>query len=180
MATLPSPRTWTSSEQVTAAKLNADIRDSFNFYKQPPLARLRKSASQSVPNSTSTVVTWDTEVIDRDAGHSNVTNNSRYTAQTAGWYHLRATLMWANNGWHPSWQDLFFRKNGSAMQNRSVRVAHETFFDAPHTAEGYMRLLVGDYVEVLTIILGSSGAVDIKPNSGIPIYTTWDIRWVSG
>lgn len=180
MAILPNPRTWTVSEQVTAAKLNADIRDPFNFYKAPPLARLRKSASQSVPNNVATPVTWEVEVIDRDSGHSNLTNTSRYVCQTTGWYHLRAGILWANNANGAGWQDLYFRKNGTTIQNRSAWVSHEGFFDSPHITEGYMQLVNTDYVEVVAIIQNSPGAINILADSGgAAIYTSWEICWVA-
>ncbi|HEX4816709.1 MAG TPA: hypothetical protein VFV66_28540 [Nonomuraea sp.] len=177
MAVIPNPRTWGATEGVTAAKLNADIRDALNFYLAPPLARLRKSGTQSVPNNSVTAVTWDVEVIDRDGGHSNVTNPSRYTAQTAGWYHLRAGIVWSGSR-NTGWQDLYFRKNGigTTLQNRSVWVSHEDLFlnDSPHITEGYMSLGVGDYVEVVTIIQNSPAPVNITNN-----ITSWEIRWVA-
>ncbi|WP_084963761.1 hypothetical protein [Thermoactinospora rubra] len=94
MATIPSPRTWTVGELVTAAKMNADLRDGLNFLLAPPLAALRKSVNQLIPQTSPTEVTWDVEDIDRDGGHSNVTNPSRYTAQTAGWYQVSVTILW--------------------------------------------------------------------------------------
>ena len=84
MATIPNPRTWGATEAVTAAKLNTDVRDGYNFLLATPRAVMRKTANQSIPNATLTAVTWDLEDVDTDGGHSNVTNNSRYTAQTAG------------------------------------------------------------------------------------------------
>jgi hypothetical protein len=37
--------------------------------------RVRKSANQSIPNNTETVLTFDTETFDTDAYHSNSTNS---------------------------------------------------------------------------------------------------------
>jgi hypothetical protein len=55
----------------------------------------RNSAVQSIPNATSTVITFDTEDIDSDSGHSLVTNTGRYTAQTPGWYLITAYGLFA-------------------------------------------------------------------------------------
>jgi hypothetical protein len=179
VATVPAPRTWTSSEQVTAAKLNTDIRDAFNFFKAPPMAVLRKSANQTIANNTTTAVIWDVEVLDRDGGHSNTTNNTRYTAQTTGWYHLRTIVYWSNAGSQAAWHDLYFRKNGSTAQNRSVWVNRGSLFDSPHSTEGYMRLVAGDYVEVMTILLNSPGSMAMQAYVGLPTYTSLHIRWVA-
>jgi hypothetical protein len=178
VATLPSPRTWTASEQVTAAKLNTDLRDNFNFYKAPPLARLRKSGNQSIPAGAITAVTWDQEILDRDAGHSTTTNTSRYTAQTAGYYHLRACVVWAlNTANNPDWIDMYFRRNGSTIYNRTVYVVHEDFFDSPQIAEGFVDLTVGDYVEVVVLTLNAPGAINVVAGSATT-FSSFETRWI--
>ncbi|MGW0805277.1 hypothetical protein [Nonomuraea sp. NPDC002799] len=183
MATVPAPRTWTASELVTAAKLNTDIRDGFNFFRSPPICRLTKSGSQSIAENATTAVTWEVEVIDRDAGHSTVTNVSRYTAQTAGWYHLRASIQWeqsAFNKW--KWADVMFRKNGGTSQNRSVSTQLHTAntFATPQLTEGLMQLNVSDYVEVMVIHLNGGGPQNILVSGGFsPGVSSFDIRWVS-
>lgn len=182
MATVPNPRTWTSSELVTAAKLNADIRDSYNYFKSPPLCRLTKNAVQTISENTVTAVIWQTEVIDRDNGHSTVTNPSRYTAQTAGWYHLRTSIHWDEGGaFKFKWADLMFRKNGSTSQNRAVSTQLHTGngFEIPHLTEGYMQLAVNDYVEVVVIHLQGGGSQNIWHVGTSPGITSFDIRWVS-
>lgn len=87
MATVPSQRTWATLDVVTAVMLNGNVRDAVNFFiSGRPLALLRQTAAQAITTATYTSVLFDTEDLDRDAGHSTVTNTSRYTAQTAGWY----------------------------------------------------------------------------------------------
>lgn len=179
MATIPNPRTWGTSEQVTAAKLNADIRDSFNFYKAPPLARLRKSGDQFINNNTATAVTWDFEMFDRDSGHSNITNNSRYTAQTAGWYHLSANLQYEHIVDKFVWADAYFRKNGSTIQNRSICITNEPFFYLTHIIEGYMQLNVNDYVEVVVHLLLAPGNDNKVRASESNTFSEFAIRWVT-
>lgn len=90
MATVPNPRTWTVGELLTAAKMNTDVRDGLNFLLAgKPLASLYSTTSVN-SNNTFVLVPWNNEVLDRDGGHDNVTNNNRYTAQTAGWYRVNA------------------------------------------------------------------------------------------
>lgn len=48
--------------------------------------RITSTASQSIPDATTTTVVFDDEQWDNDGMHSNVTNNSRITIVTAGIY----------------------------------------------------------------------------------------------
>ena len=181
MATVPNPRTWTSSEQVTAAKLNTDIRDSWNFFKAKPFCLLAKTADQSINVSTTTAITWDVELKDSDGGHSNVTNNSRYTAQTAGWYSVRCNTLLVNFGF--TWADLTIRKNGTAHQSRSTQIPElGSGSISPLNTEGYVQLAVNDYIEMTIIMLTGAG------NNGNVVahelFTSWystrlQIEWVS-
>lgn len=95
MATVPNPRTWTVGELLTAAKLNTDLRDGLNFLLAPPRAQLYRTTSQSTTTGVFAALQWDAENIDTDGGHSTSTNNSRYTAQTSGWYEVTASVLWA-------------------------------------------------------------------------------------
>lgn len=109
MGTVPTYRTWTAGEIVTAAEFNANVRDAGNFLVGLPVAELRATAAQSLANATFVGVLFDTEDLDSDGGHSTTTNTSRYTAQTPGWYHFgggyciagttgRRLAAWGKNG----------------------------------------------------------------------------------
>jgi len=60
-------------------------------------SKVTKSADQTIPNSTSTIITWDQEDYDTDGMHDNVTNPSRITIKTAGKYSIMAQFEWASN-----------------------------------------------------------------------------------
>lgn len=92
MATVPAPRTWAVGELLTAAKLNTDLRDGMSFLLATPFTMLQKTGNQTLTNSAWTPVDWDSEQFDDDAGHDNVTNPSRYTIKTAGWWELTSTI----------------------------------------------------------------------------------------
>ncbi len=86
MTTIPVYRTWVAGEIVTAAELNSNIRDAGNFFLARPMALLRQTVAQSIPNNTNTPITFDTEDLDRDSGHSTSSNTSRYTSPTQGYF----------------------------------------------------------------------------------------------
>lgn len=98
MATVPTFRTWVVGELVTASFMNTNIRDAGNFLTAVPLYEGRQTVAQSIPNAANTPVNMDTEDIDTDGGHSTVTNTSRYTVQTAGWWRISGGVGMTANG----------------------------------------------------------------------------------
>ena len=62
----PVPDTWVSGQNITADDLNRNVRDSQLFLTYAPVAIVYRSATQSIPASTQTTITFDTEVIDVD------------------------------------------------------------------------------------------------------------------
>lgn len=145
MATVPTPRTWTVGELLTAAKLNTDLRDGLTFLLSPPLAVLKASAG-TVTGGGDKPIAFQLEDIDRDGGHSTVTNVTRYTAQTAGWYSITSTVGMTLPGGSDGYSDCFHRKNGTtkhASTNLWASTNNRTIIVA-----GKMFLAVGDYAEV--------------------------------
>lgn len=118
MATLPSFRTWVAGEIVTAAYLNANVRDAGNFFLSWPVFEGRQTVAQSIANSTSVAITFDTEDIDTDNGHSTVTNTSRYTPQTAGRFQISGGYTFVANATGVRNADIW--KNGSGVNAGSA------------------------------------------------------------
>ncbi|MEV0616206.1 hypothetical protein AB0I81_23025 [Nonomuraea sp. NPDC050404] len=170
MATVPNPRTWTVGELLTASKLNTDLRDGLNFLLSPPLASLIKGNSQSIPNNSTQTVTWVSEEIDRDGGHDNVTNNSRYTAQSAGWYKFTLTQTW-NFGTTGIRQSII-RKNNTTNLIVHLYVPIGGGGGASGALSGIAFLAVSDYLEVRAF-QDSGSALDLQSTD------RWSLLWVS-
>jgi hypothetical protein len=96
VATVPSPRTWTAGELVTAAYMNG-LRDALNFLLNPPVGEFQQTVAQSVATGSWTDLTFDGETIDSDNAHSTVTNTPRYTVQTPGMFQFSGGGSWALN-----------------------------------------------------------------------------------
>ena len=64
------------------------IRDNQVFLATPPYAHAYKAAAQSISDSSSTRLTFDSERADTDTIHSTVTNTGRFTCVTAGYYEI--------------------------------------------------------------------------------------------
>ncbi|MFI6737434.1 hypothetical protein ACIBI9_31300 [Nonomuraea sp. NPDC050451] len=174
MAVLPNPRTWTVGELLTAAKLNTDLRDGLNFLlATKPLCKLKLSAGV---NLSSQDIPWSAEDIDRDNGHSTVTNTTRYTAQTAGWYSAIAAIEWV---------DAF-----TTGEARLVRIGHinsggslvwstgsgclslGTGNNTQVSLSGIFPMAVGDYL-VVTVVISGAGT-ELISNS-----TSFSIEWIN-
>lgn len=171
---VPVPRTFSVSEVETAAYFNS-LRDALNYLINPPLAVLYQGVVQSIPNSAFTPVTFDTTLTDTYGAHSNVTNNSRYTAQVAGWYDLDAGFSLSASNTTGA-RDGQWAKNGSAITTPGAGIVIGG--SASNTATLPMPglqvfLSVGDYVE-LWVFQNSGGAI----NSNIATFTSYmSIRW---
>jgi hypothetical protein len=81
------------------------------FLTNPPIFAAYQSAAQSIPNTTITAVGMDTTLIDSYNGHSNVTNNSRYTPTVSGWYLFIGSVSYVQNATGNRLAE--FHKNGS-------------------------------------------------------------------
>lgn len=174
MATIPSEITWTTNQIVTAAQLNANLRDAINFIITPPLAILRQTVAQTVGNATAVPILFDTEDIDRDNGHSTTTNTSRYTAQTAGYYHIDAIIAWTANATGPRWSQI--NVNGVAANGRITFLPPTATSIAELPVSGTVFLNVGDYAEIYG--RQDSGG-NLNTTVGAPNQSSMTIRWVS-
>jgi hypothetical protein len=174
VATVPSEMTFVAGEVLTAAQMNTNVRDAVNFIIAPPLAQLVQAVVQSVGDSAWTALTFTTETIDRDGGHSNVTNTPRYTAQTAGWYLMQGTVSWTANA--TGGRQASFGVNGSSTLFSKVFQAGTAAFVGSVTTSGTTYLNVGDYAQLFSW-QNSGGANNtvINTESG-PVFT---LRWVS-
>jgi hypothetical protein len=178
VATVPVFRTWVAGEIVTAAFMNTNIRDAGNFFVAVPVAVLRQTVAQSFPNSTFTALLLDTEDIDRDGGHSTVTNTSRYTGQTPGWYTVQGSINWAAST--AGQRTIVFRPNGGAATTykNKVQIPMTTTVGSGSivTVATFFMNGTTDYVEVVGW-QNSGGALNTYiTDEGNP---SMNVHWVS-
>jgi hypothetical protein len=103
MTTVPSPPTFTDGVMITAANLNAALKDPCNFMVNTrPHAFARQldpiTGPNAMVNTTWTTVTWDYADVDTDTTPGFVftggppTRSSYYTVNTAGYYLITGHL----------------------------------------------------------------------------------------
>lgn len=165
-------RTFTTNEVLTATNLMTYAQKVDGL----PLGFFTKSGTQSIPTSgTAAAVTWDTESLDTDAAHDTVTNNSRYTAKTAGYYRCYAQVEWAGNA--TGTRDIEFRVNGVATSYLKAHSGSSPASNNCTATSGVLpvRLAVNDYIEVF-VTQTSGGALLVNITAGEHF---WCVEYIS-
>jgi hypothetical protein len=121
---------------------------------------LTKSASQSIPNSTYTAVTFDGEEWDTNTYHDNVTNNSRVTIPSgkAGKYLVTVNIAFAANG-AGGIRLVSIYKNGTGTGDNNFQTS-STFTTSP-VKSVVMNLAVGDYIQAF-VYQDCGGALNVN------------------
>lgn len=98
---------------------------SFQFLTTPPsLYCYQNTAQAALANTTTTVITFDTNVYDTDssgATHSTTVNTSRVVPLTAGYHLVTATICWASNV--TGHRQCEIRKNAAGSGAGGTRIA---------------------------------------------------------
>lgn len=160
MANLPVPTLASEipNNVFTAALARAGIYNTGTFLLNPPLFVGTQATAQSIPNAAAawTAISLDSSQVDSYSGHSNSTNNSRYTAQVGGLYAVCGVSAYPSNGTGVRGTRLHLNASvvqGTAQMGIAVTSGSGTVLATPVRT---IRLNIGDYVEVATY--QSSGA----------------------
>lgn len=122
-------------------------RDNGEFFVDPPACSVFGSSAQSVPDSSPTPLTANSESFDNDSMHSTVTNTSRLTMQTAGRYLCVATATFAADV--DGFRRLTFRVDGTTSHTAVTAPVSSGSVNAGITGVRALVLNAGQYVEVL-------------------------------
>lgn len=178
---VPTPRTWQVGDLAAASgsvNLNTELRDTANYLCAPPIAILRSTTGQSIPNNVlpMTTVTFDAEDVDTYNGHSTVTNTTRYTAQVAGWYHVLGHADFQANATGRRAAQLFV--NGTGVRQNESPVCTAASSPTTCIVEASLYLNVGDYVE-LALFQTSGAALGLQNNTTPHLETMLCVFWIS-
>lgn len=159
-----APRTWVTSEVVTAAQLNTHLRDNLLWAAFHHGCRAYKSAAQTVPSGNTDVVTFSTESYDTDTFHSTSSLTSRFVAPVAGYYRVKFVAdvdadAAQHNRFTPS-----LRLNAAGSSVGGTLLEAHAFTGHTNIQNGLIEwtgsLAVADYVEAF--FLSSSEARDLN------------------
>lgn len=159
-----TPKTWTTGEVLTAANMNAQVRDNLAYAAgtDRPHARVNNSGSLSISNSTTTVLTFDSERVDVGAMHSTSVNTGRLTIPSGagGFWMVGGNVVWATNT--TGRRELYIRSGGATLVAGDIRSASGDFPAA--SINQLCFLSAGDYVE-LVVSQNSGGALNVTATS---------------
>lgn len=150
-----TPRTWATSEVVTAAMLNSNVRDNSNWLNSHHGCYIYKTALQTVPNGNDNVLSFNSETYDSDGFHDNVTNNSRITipAGLGGYYYVAVTASSDADATNHTQANLRLRQNAAAVNSAGTLltiargIGHTVAWMLP-TLVWQGNLVAGDHIEV--------------------------------
>ena len=175
MATVPSPKTWAAGEKLTASELNLELRDALAFLLDPPSAYAYKTSDQNITTGITnwTTVTFQAELYDNDGIHSNVTNNSRMTCQTAGTYLIGASITWATETTNAN-RGLRLVLNGTDTLS-TIRYRNSNVNTTGQEIHVRVELTVGDYVTLeVAQDSGSTVALNSTTSGTTFLWVKWD------
>lgn len=149
MAVVPAPPDFDFGVS-SPSQLN-QLRDAIKFTLNRPICRAMQTVAQSLPTGAFTSLTFDAESVDQGNGsaatqHDTVTNNSRFTANWAGWYQVAAACGFAASA--TGRRGMRLAVNGTAVNGSSVMIQASAASTINVTAGNELVFLaVGDYVE---------------------------------
>ncbi len=137
-----------------------------------PRAKMVATATQAISDSTTTALLFASEDIDDDSGHSTVTNTSRWTSVSAGWY-LCSGVVFHGGSTAGTSRTCEIAVNGTTASGGSASSGPRpggtgSFSQASPTT--LVHLNVSDYVE-LRIFQNSGGSVTTATGSSLTIIS---------
>lgn len=178
--TVPAPVFETAGNLVQSAHWNAGPKAMGDFYLSPPMFRGHQSIAQSCPNSSYVALSLDVTDVDTENGHSNVTNNSRYTCQVAGWYWVDGFAAFGVGGSMASTIQVYMALNSTGGTPNRVFSLEQTIVRANNdfgavSGSGMLKMAVGDYLEVYCA-QASGGTINTAPNTDL--CPTMNVVWM--
>lgn len=173
---VPVPASETPGTSIASALWNSQVRDGLGFLLADPCFVGTQTASQNILSSTWTTIAINTSQTDSYSGHSNSVNNTRYTAQVAGYYSVCGVTCWSTNGTGTRGSRLHV--NGNVIQGTAQMVPTSTTnVIGVATPLRTLYLNVGDYVEIAG--WNSSGlanpglATSVAADLSSALYVAW-------
>lgn len=122
--------------------------------------RAKTAVAQSIPNNSFTTIAFELEDYDYGDLHSNVTNNSRLTAQADGVYLIQGTVNWTSNTSND--RGALIRLNGTTTIATSMEVTQSTSATVKNThVMTHFYMTTGQYVE-LQAFQNTGGALTLS------------------
>jgi hypothetical protein len=178
---LPSPRTWSPNDLVTAPRLRADLADAVALLAQRPYFAAQSTTGESITSGGDVTLTMDATLTDTWSGFSNPASNV-YTCQLPGWYLCDARIPFSYTSSTPAQLLAGFSSSDTS--------SGATFYGAPTVngstastvlarATDLIQMLTGGSAGTVTAVVArqDSGST-VTLNTGAPDIPTVSMRWV--
>lgn len=142
---------WTSvygQSTVPALDLRYAPLGAATLLQTPPVFYATQTAAQSIANTTFVPLTWPSEVVDSNNGHSTSSQTSRYVCQQAGWYSVGGVVNYVTQNQTGIRAALLY-KNGTEYGGGSAQILPTASQTRVVTPTVLMQLAVNDYVELV-------------------------------
>lgn len=144
---VPVPASTSAGASIASALWNSQVRDGLGFLLADPVFVGTQTTSQNILSGSWTAVSLNSTQFDSYGGHSNTTNNSRYTAQVAGYYSVSGVVCWAANATNV--RAARIHVNGTVVQGTSQMFpTSSTNVTGVATPMRTIYLNTGDYIEL--------------------------------
>jgi hypothetical protein len=150
------------------AVVAATVQSQQTISQDHPYFVLRKSADQSIPDSTSTPVTWDVDTplnLFHDLGPGGGATAPIYLNRKPGIWIVGAQLAWADN--QIGERRMFIAASGPAVPSSRVAPNPTVGSLTIHTAWSVVRVGTGDVACVVNARQGSGGALLLTGPSSV-------------
>lgn len=143
-----TPRTWVTGDDITAARLNQDLRDNPLFLYNAAACRAYNSATQVMGNSSFTALTFDSERKDSSGSmHSTSSNTGRLVAPVAGFYHAGGCITFGASS--TATRATLVRVNGLTYVGGLTVLARTDGAGTAVPIHTMYQLAAADYVEIV-------------------------------
>jgi hypothetical protein len=175
--TIPTLRTWSEKDFVTASLLNAQVIDPLNLALDPPRCRVRLTSDQSIAHGTGTYITWNQADYDTEPSTAMwaAADSDKVYFRTAGLYHITLKARFGDSG-------TTYRRIASIHSSTSAlsTLALHRYPDGNWSTlitEHLILAAVGDYVRGY-VWQDSGAALPLKGVTTDPPHTTMTVTWV--
>jgi hypothetical protein len=115
------------------------------FLTNPPAVLASTPITQPIANSVTTILFFNRERFDTDSMHSETTNTSRITINTAGVYAISGWAVWSGNASGERRMNIKLNGTNNIAQDERVTLQDDAF---SHPFQSIWKFDVGDYFEI--------------------------------
>jgi hypothetical protein len=179
---VPPSVTHAAADLITGATWNSGLATPVSFLTGVPMFAGYSKTSVSVASPANpsagpfVSIPMDGTLADTDNGHSNVTNNTRYTCQVAGWYLVSGTIAWTVSSVGERYTQLAL--NGAYVVSSGAAAPATGFLTGVPMQQILVPMNVTDYVE-LQGAQDSGAALNTYPGVGGSQGCYLSLFWVS-